>query len=331
MTNYPLVGQTSVDYQDIYINVRSEFQNTLDAVRGALLYPLVSTVVGSTGKSNQYDMTYIVNTMNEWLGSRTREKIAIDTYNIANQKFETSLDINRDDIEDSALNFLPAKVQQLATIAANYFDDRLFDMINAHVAGTTLTFPVGFDGLSTFSASHVWPYGYTSTQSNLRTTGNAGKLDLTYGADNIKAAIVSLEGFLLPNEQRARSKATHLLCSSSTYFSARQILESAGLNMSVTGTESSSTVAERGSGNPLFNEGIKVVKCPELTSGYWILCDLSKPIKPFIFQMRRNVEVEELGKGSSEYYETENMSFGVSSRFGVGSGAWFTAVAGDGS
>ncbi len=332
-TNYPNVGQTSTDFASMYINIKRDFQQALTVRKHESLFPLVSSVIKSTGKSNQYDMSFIINRMNPWLGSRTREKIALDTISLVNEKFETSLDVSRDDIDDDALGLLEMQLFSLPTIAQNYYDEKVFAVYNDHINDTETTYAAGFDGKPVFATDHSWSYGYTTTQNNIRssaTSANTGKLDQTYGYVNIKAAIVSLENFLLPNQTRAGSKATHLLCSSSVFFDARQILESAGLNLASSATSGSVTVAERGTVNPLFGQGITIVKCPELTAGYWVLCDLTQGLKPVIMQDRRPIEMARLAEGSSEYYDTENMSIGVSSRFTTGAGVWYTAVAGDG-
>lgn len=331
MTNYPNVGQTSTDFAAMYINIKRDFNQALMVQAHESLFPLVSSVIRSTGKSNQYDMSFIINRMNPWLGSRTREKIALDTISLVNEKFETSLDVSRDDIDDDALGLLEMQLSSLPTIAQNYYDEKVFAVYNDHMADDETTYAAGFDGFPIFATDHAWSYGYTTAQSNVRGgVANEGKLDQTYGYVNLKAAIVALEGFLLPNQTRAGSKATHLLCSSSTYFDARQILESAGLNLASSATSGSVTVAERGTVNPLANQGIQVVKCPELTAGYWVLADLSGPLKPVIMQDRRPIEMARLAEGSTEYYETENMSIGVSSRFTTGAGVWYTCVGGDG-
>ncbi|KKL07856.1 hypothetical protein LCGC14_2581800, partial [marine sediment metagenome] len=304
-TNYPNIGQTSTDFASMYINIKRDFQQALAVRKHESLFPLVSSVIKSTGKSNQYDMSFIINRMNPWLGSRTREKIALDTISLVNEKFETSLDVSRDDIDDDALGLLEMQLSGLPIIAQNFYDEKVFDVYNDHITDTETTYAAGFDGFPIFAIDHAWSYGYTTAQDNIRgvSVANAGKLDQTYGYTNIKAAIVSLENFLLPNQTRAGSKATHLLCSSSTYFDARQILESAGLNLASSATSGSVTVAERGTVNPLHGQGIQVVKCPELTSGYWVLADLSGPLKPVILQDRRPIEMARLAEGSTEYYE----------------------------
>ncbi len=54
----------------------------------------------------------------------------------------------------------------------------------------------------------------------------------------------------------------------------------------------------------------------------WYLSDISNGLKPFIKQLRKAVEFEELGKGTTGHFMAKKMYFGVDYRVGFGYGLW---------
>ncbi len=111
-------------------------------------YEKVAMVVPSTGKKNGYAWLGAWPKMREWIGEREFHKLEAFNYEIDNKKWESSISIPEEDIEDDIWQVYEPLAKALGQVAKMHPDDLVFDLV-----GNAFTLQ-GYDGKSFFSASH---------------------------------------------------------------------------------------------------------------------------------------------------------------------------------
>ncbi|MFA5378573.1 MAG: Mu-like prophage major head subunit gpT family protein [Dehalococcoidia bacterium] len=290
----------------------------------------------STSDSEVYNWYTTLAAMREFKDVRQHSTFKADTVRYGHKEWEWTVDVFEKDILDDKTGSIVDLVRMAGSEAARHKDELLGDFINYHIgtAGTgSDAYPPGFDGKTIFNTAHTaWTSG-GSTQNNLRssaTTANSGKCDATNAAANIAAAKLQLAGFTNAAGKKMGLRATHFIGASNTIAAATQVLRSNLIVMGVVPDSSATTseIIERGNLNVNADVGIQIIENPYMTSGYWMLASLIPGVRsPFVFQMRQDVYTE---RDDSQMFEKKLMSFGGYARYNIVPGAWFLAVAGDG-
>ncbi len=189
------------------------------------LVPQIATIVNSTSSEEIYGWLGDIPKLREWIGDRQIKALAAKGYSIKNRKFEGTIGVSRDDIEDDKLGLYGPRIEMLGQSAAQHPDEILFELINAAFSTNC------FDGQFFFDSDHpVGKEGATQSVSN----------------------------------------------------------------------------KQDGSGEA------------------WILADLSRPLKPFIFQKRRDYAFtsKEDAKTSDRVFMRDEYLYGVDARVSAGFGFW---------
>lgn len=316
---------------DIARDLYTELSSKLAAARVAN-QPMVkqfSTVIKSNSKTQRFNFAHSLAQVREFLGERVFEKISSMDYSLSNKDWESSWEWKREDLADDLVGSLRLGIDESVTAIIEHPDSMWTEFLNHQIAGTATVYGTGFDGKVLFSATHAWPAGYTTAQSNLFSGTNTGKLDLTYGYDNLQAAYQKLtDGFFWPNSDgvtgRIKSKPTHLFCSSSVFFNAQRLLDSQKV---VSGSTATYGLPDA---NVINKLGLTIVLVPGLTAGYWIMADMSKGVGPWLWQERQEIEMEFQGPGSDVWFNNRMARAGAFARYMIGQGMFYRAVAGDG-
>lgn len=189
------------------------------------IYASLATIVNSSSSEETYGWLGDMPKLREWIGDRQIKALSSKGYTIKNRKFEATITVSRDDIEDDKLNLYAPRFEMLGQSASTHPDEVLFELINA--AFTTDC----FDGQYFFDVDH--PVGKPGSQVSV---------------SNMQA----------------------------------------------------------GSGEP------------------WILVDMSRPLKPFIFQKRRDYSfvAKEDGKSSDHVFMRDEYLYGTDARVSAGFGFW---------
>lgn len=318
-------GLTSAFQRDLYTVLNSKMQEIEQ--NSPALHRELTMVMQSTSYKERYDFSKFIGTENEFVDERIMQKLAVFSYELVNKKWEVTIAVLRDEIEDDQLGIIMRGAEGKMQVAIEGPERRFQTFLNHQIAGTTTTFGTGFDGKVLFSATHAWPAGYTTNQANLLTGSNAGKLDMTYGMANIEAATLALSStFKWPDGDVIGSTPTDLICSPSVYWNATQILKSTLL---VGGF----TTPARGmpGSNPanILLGGLRIHMAKYMTTGYWILADLSHTPGPFIFQERSPLELSQQLYDSEGGFMRDEFRYGTRARNNFGQGVWYRAIAGD--
>jgi len=202
----------------MYTGFKTAFNNAFAGVKP--MWDKIATLVPSGNKTETYGWIGQFPNLREWIGDRQVKSLAASSYQITNKKFEGSVGVPRDDIEDDNYGLLTPIFASMGQSAAVHPDTLVFALLAAGFATTC------YDGQNFFDSDH--PVG-TGTVSN--TGGGSGAA--------------------------------------------------------------------------------------------WYLLDTSRPLKPLIFQKRRDYELKSMTDGNDEaVFMRDEYRYGVDARGNVGFGFW---------
>lgn len=330
MTSYlsqdTALGSDATKANDMYVELAAGFAAERQTFKP--FYPDICTIDVAKTRKKRWNWAECLAQVREFLGERVYNKMKLYSYELQVRDWESSLEWRREDLNDDETGSIQMGINGFPKAFLREPDNMLTRFMNHQIAGTTTEFGTGFDSVVAFSAAHTWGADavYTTNQSNLFSGSNAGKIDLTYGYDNIQAGWQKLTGGIFGPDSNGVtgqivSTPTHLLCSTSVYFNACRLL-----NVQEQIGGSTATYGAPGR-NLLANLGITPVWIPGLTSGYAVLCDLSAALRFAIFLDRRDFELEYMGPGTYPWFNNRMARAGAWHRFNIGQGWWPTAVA----
>ena len=142
----------------------------------------IATSITSTTKSNTYGWLGKFPKLREWIGERQLKSIKEHAYSIINKKFESSIGIGRDDIEDDEVGIYSPMFEEMGRAAEEHPDELVFELLGA--GDSTLC----YDGQNFFDTDHpVYPNvdgtGTAKSVSNF----TAGSGDAWYLLDTSRA------------------------------------------------------------------------------------------------------------------------------------------------
>lgn len=128
----------------------------------------VAMMVPSTTRENDYRWLGKLKGMREWVGDRVIENVTKDGYKVVNRKFENTVGVDRDDIEDDQIGQYDPLVRDLAQTAGEFPDELVWNLMKA---GFT---ELCYDGQFFFDTDHpvIGADGAETSVSNF--AGGAG-------------------------------------------------------------------------------------------------------------------------------------------------------------
>jgi len=268
------------------------------------IYPKVATVVESLSDSEVYNWLGAVPAMRQWTDERIAAALRTHDYEVANRKYEATIEVDRETFEDDRLGQIKPRIEELAIRAASHPDELVAALLNN---GFTTTC---YDGQYFFDTDHS--EGDSGSQSN--------KLTSALSAANLETAVETMLGFKDDHGKPLGVMPDTLLVGPDNFFNARQILNSTSIVVA------GSTSVEKPSGNPLSGM-LNLLVSPHIGSGKWFVLAASYPVRPLIFQWRVRPEFSAVTDPSDEYvFSTDTFKYGVRSRCGAGYGLWYLAV-----
>jgi len=294
-----LINQANL--KDIYSSFNTIFNKTFSET--PILYPKIAMEVPSEASDENYLWLGSLPSMREWIGARHIQNLSAHTYSIKNRDFETTVAVNRNDIEDDRIGVYKPMIQDLAESARKLPDRLVFGLLPK--AFTDLC----YDKKPFISSNHPSPSKKGEAQSNKGTD----KLTMeSYGA--ARSSMMSLTNeqdeplYIIPDL---------LVVSPQNEALARKILYADLIN----------------SETNIYKGTAEILVAPELIGNpdMWFLLCTTKSIKPFIFQSRRKPQL--ISKDSSNddnvFFEKQYI-YGVDSRCNAGYGLWQLAFGSDG-
>lgn len=131
-------------------------------------YKKIAKIIPSSSKSNTYAWLAQYPSFNEWVGSRQHKTIKEHAMQVVNRKFETTVDVMREDIEDDNIGQYGTLAESAGIAAIDLKNDLVFQaLVNGFSTAC-------YDGQYFFDSDHpVYPNadgtGTATTVSNMQT------------------------------------------------------------------------------------------------------------------------------------------------------------------
>lgn len=287
--------------------LRSEFFNRFENTQ--TYFQDLATRIESTSDSENYRWLGSTPRMREWGSGRVARGVRAESYSVENLKYESTVEVDRDEIADDKTGQIRIRVAEMAARAATHKDYLLSQLlINAETAGFN-----SYDGVSFFNSSHE--SGASGTQSNALTSTALDPDDATTDEFRtaLRAAIGAMLGFKDDQGDPMAISATGLICvvPTSLYITALEAVNATVVN-----------------NTPNTLGGVaRIIAFPWLTDpGKWYLLKNDGVIRPFIFQDREPVEFTALAEESDEGFRREKFLYGVRARYRMAYAYWQFAV-----
>ena len=302
-----LVNASSVN--EIFRNLKTNFHRTFDAADNRWMK--VADLIPSTGKYNDYSWISYFPRLREWLGERQVRQLEASNYVVTNRKFEATIAVNRDDIEDDQLGIYANQARMAGYSASQFPDELVFGLLARGFAAPC------HDGKPFFASDH--PVGDAAV-SNMMTL--ALSID-TYASAraSVGEAYVKMLNMKDPDGRPLnimpdtlvvppQLKAEAMVLYQASHFKDEQPNPYKGMFEPVADTRLTSDTA-------------------------WSLMDCSKPLKPLIYQERRKPEFKQqtstMGDNVPDsVFMQDEYRYGVDCRAEAAFGHWQLAFGSDG-
>ena len=247
-------------------------------------------------------------TISEWTGARNVQKLLEQGITVANQNWEGTLEIDRNDVEDDRTGSIMMRARQLGDRGARFYFDHLINFLingDANVVG----YGQAYDAQNFFSNSHS--EGSSGTQDNLG--AGTGTTVAQIRAD-LNAGVSAMLGFLDDkgepyDDTETGAGSLALICPTGIYQACRE---------AVAASEISNTTALPWTGT------VNVIPSAKLQAddaNDWYLLRVDKPIKPFGFQDRQPWKTSDT-LGGDQAFHHRFYEWGVDARFAMFYAAW---------
>jgi phage major head subunit gpT-like protein len=112
------------------------------------LYGRVATRVPSTTGANEYGWLGQIPNVREWIGDRVVHGLETHDYTIKNRKFELTIAVKADDIDDDNIGIYSPMFQEMGRSSLAHYDQLVFDLLKAGWATEC------YDGQNFFDTDH---------------------------------------------------------------------------------------------------------------------------------------------------------------------------------
>jgi len=272
------------------------------------------TFVKSTDDTEVYPWLGDLPEVREWLGERQARDLAGGDFSIKNKKYESTIGVLRDDIDDDKMDGVRLRIQSMAAKMAAYPEKMVMAFLLGALSSAAAPY-LCHDGQGFFDTDHPAPEG-GSVQAN--------KVTSALTSANLWTGIQAMMMFRDTRNNPMGIVPDTLL--------VEPCLAETAIKLCNSEYHADAAVANVGQSiNALKVFKIKPVVCPGLYStatvanANWILLATQGVIKPVIVQERRAVEFAALEGESDSGFTRELYQYGTSWRGNVGAGLWFMA------
>lgn len=291
-----IVNQASL--QGLNVAYSTAFNKVFQGV--STLYQEFATTVPSSTAAQNYKWLGQIPHMREWIGERQIQALSAYDYTIKNKKFEMSIAVPRDDIEDDQYGTYTPMFGRLGEAAALHPEELCFQALKDGFESLC------YDGLPFFSDEH---------KSGDRIFSNLSHKKLSIEAfEEARAAIMSITG---DQGKSLKLVPNLLIVSPKNEKMARLILE-----------------ADQIEGTTNVNKGLaKVMVAPDLSDkpDKWFLAVTNRFIKPIIFQKRKEIKLTSYTKDDDmNVFLNDEFVWGADGRSNAGYSFWQMMYGSDG-
>jgi len=287
--------------------VRSEFFNRFEGTQTH--FQDLSTRIQSNSDTETYKWLGSLPRMREWGTGRVARGVRTESYSVENLKYESTLEVDRDEISDDKTGQIRIRIAELAERAATHKDYLISQLlINGESAGFH-----SYDGVPFFADNHV--SGDSGSQDNKLTSAATDPDDPTTVEfkEALKAAIGAMLAF---KDDQGDPMA----------LSAGGLIAVVPTTMLLTALETVNSTLVSSTSNVLQGAA-RIIAFPWITdASKWYLLKTDGVVRPFIFQDREPIEFSALTEDSDEGFRREKFLYGVRARYRMTYGYWQFAV-----
>jgi len=308
--------------------VKSSFFELFNQLHGEqTVFQDLCTTIPSDSDQENYRWLGSVPVMREWGTGRKAKGLHSEEYNVKNLKYESTIEVDRDEIADDQTGQIAIRVKEQAQRAA-WHKDYLIAQLLLNGSGTGYN---SYDGVPFFDAAHV--SGLSGTQANeanfdVTTVVSASPVpfepDSTtlYGPQTALAAFNTAVAAMLTfkDDQGEYMHRSHIggwvvVCSPARLYTWIKAF-------------GATVLGESGTNVPVVGGPPRIISMPDLTSAavFYVL-KTDGVVRPFIFQDREPIEFTSLERDSDEGFRREKYLYGVRARYRVTYGQWQHAYA----
>lgn len=281
----------------VFINLKTIFNKAFEAAPSQ--WQETTMLVPSGSSQNDYAWLSRFPRMRKWLGDKVIKSLAAFKYTIVNDDWETTVEVDRNDIEDDQIGIYAPMAQEAGFSSKQLPDEIDADLKNGAFAGTC------YDGQYFYDTDHPVAGASVSNKGTAAlSAATTAAAAASYGA--ARTAIMSITD----DEGRPLALIPDVLeVPPALEATARLICESDKL------TDQSP--------NP-YKGTARVLVNPRLTSATaWFLHVTNRPLKPFVFQQRKApVFVSQTDMNADNVFMRKNYLFGAEARCAGGYGLW---------
>lgn len=281
----------------VFINLKTIFNKAFEAAPSQ--WQETTMLVPSGSSQNDYAWLSRFPRMRKWLGDKVIKSLAAFKYTIVNDDWETTVEVDRNDIEDDQIGIYAPMAQEAGFSSKQLPDEIDADLKNGAFAG------ICYDGQYFYDTDHPVAGASVSNKGTAAlSAATTAAAAASYGA--ARTAIMSITD----DEGRPLALIPDVLeVPPALEATARLVCESDKL------TDQSP--------NP-YKGTARVLVNPRLTSSTaWFLHVTNRPLKPFVFQQRKApVFVSQTDMNADNVFMRKNYLFGAEARCAGGYGLW---------
>lgn len=296
---------------NVFVNLKTTFNKAFEAA--PTFWQKVAMLVPSTTKTNDYKWLANFPRMRKWLGDKTVKALAAFNYTITNDDFEATVEVDRNDIEDDELGIYTPQAQGAGFSAKQLPDEIVADLINGVFTNKC------FDGQYMVDTDHA----VTDKNGAVQSVSNKGTKKLS--AATQAAAIASLGAGRTAMKKFTDDEGRPLNITPTILLVPPALEDIANVLMM-------NDKLEDGKPNPYKGTMTVVCEARLTDDNAWFLLDVSKPVKPFIYQERKApVFVQQTDPSADDVFSRKKFKFGAEARAAGGYGFWQLIYGSDGS
>jgi phage major head subunit gpT-like protein len=298
-----LVNRASIN--SAFISLLSIFNNAFGAAPSN--WERIAMKVPSTTGQNDYAWLSNFPRMRKWIGEKAVKALSAFKYSIANDDWEATVEVDRNDIEDDNLGIYGPQAQMAGFSAKQLPDELIFDVVNASFATAC------YDGQFFIDIDHP-VNGASVSNKGTKALNNAtlAAAQASYGAARL--ALLNMKD----DEGRSLNILPNVLVVPPALEAMANLLMTADkLNDN--------------SPNPYKGTASVVMDARLSSATAWFLLDTTKPVKPFVYQERKApVFVQQIDPQADDVFSRKKFKFGAEARAAAGYGFWQLAYGSDG-
>ncbi len=290
--------------------IRAEFFQRFAEVNKQTWFEELSTRLQSKTKTETYKFLGSVPPMREWGTRRLARGMYAESYVIEDMKYEITLEVDREEIEDDQTDQIKIRIREMADRAATH-KDVLLGQLLANGASSGFN---SYDGVSFFNAAHE--SGDSGSQSNTLTESGTTDKDNPTTAEFRVALCNAIARLLTLKDDQGEVMSlgvTGLVCVVPP-------------NMFLTAAEAVNATLVSSTTNVLQGAA-KIVVFPHIAAtDAWYLLKTDVAVRPFIFQDRIPLELTSLEQDTDEGFRRDKFLYGVRARYRMTYGYWQYAL-----